>query len=110
MSPSRLPVQWLDEQANDPAARQADGERLVVAVAEGDDPRLGLARQHGECLGGHGPLHAPATHAAGDLTTLADRHRRPWSAWTGPLDVDDPRHGDPLALRLPAVDVVEDLT
>ena len=38
----RSPIERLDEQTDGAATRQADGERLVVAVPERDDPWFGL--------------------------------------------------------------------
>src|SRR5690242_6069152 len=60
-----LPVERLDEQTDRAAARETDGERLVVAVAERDDPGLGLAVEDGQRLGDDGALDAAAADAAG---------------------------------------------
>src|SRR3954467_13847296 len=57
---SAPPTPALDEQSYRAAARQADGERLVVAVPERDDPRFGLAVKDGQRLTDHSALDAPS--------------------------------------------------
>ena len=66
-------------------------------------------REHVERLGDHRALDAAARHRARHLAVLVHRHGRPRHAGPGALDVDDPGHGDLLARRPPALDVVEDL-
>src|SRR3954449_3422955 len=54
------PVERLDEQSDRAAACQADGERLVVAVPERDDPRFGLAVKDRQRFTDHRALDAPS--------------------------------------------------
>src|SRR4051794_13319526 len=70
------PVERLDEQSYRAATRQADGERLVVAVPERDDPRFGLAVEDRQRLTDHRALDAPSADRPGNLAVTVDGHRR----------------------------------
>src|SRR5204862_371209 len=57
------PGERLDEEVDGAAAREADRERVVVAVAEGDEPPV-AGGEHVERLGDHRPFDTAARHRA----------------------------------------------
>src|SRR6478736_2868318 len=106
---ARSPVERLDEEVDRAAAGEADGEGLVVAVAERDE----AGRAGGEDVqrfGDDGTLDTAAADRAGDLAGVADGHRRPRFTRSGALDVDHPRECDLVPRGSPTIDVVEDVT
>src|SRR4029079_777632 len=64
-----LPVDRFEEEVDRAAAREAGGERFVVAVAERGDVRLAPVEQ-GERLGHDGALDAAARHRADHLSEV----------------------------------------
>src|SRR3954454_10286424 len=104
------PVERLDEQSDGAATCQTDGERLVVAVSERDDPRFRLAMKDGQCLADDSALDAASADRAGDLAVTVDGHCGTRLAGGRPFDVDHSGDGHVLAGRTPAVDFVQQLT
>ena len=71
-------------------------------------PALALAREHRERLGDDRALDAPARDRARDLARVVHDHRGAGITRARALDADDPGDRDPLAVRPPPLDVVQD--
>ena len=103
------PVEGLDEDVDGAPAGEADGEGVLVGDPVGEERgRPGL--EHAERLGEHGALHAATGDGTGHLAVLAHGHRRTGQARARALDADDAGQRHPFAGRVPALDVVEDLS
>src|SRR4051812_10637918 len=106
---ARSPVEGFHEEVDRAATGEADGEGLVVGVAERDDTPLTLTREHLERGGDHRALDAAAGDRAGDLAVVAHRHGRAGITRRRALQRDDARHRHAVAAGAPALDVVQDL-
>ena len=92
-----------------PPQVEPDGERLVVAVSERDDPGSASPLRIASASLTTAPSTQPPLTMPATSPSTVDGHRRPGLARAGALDVDHAgdRHG--LAGVAPAVDVVEQL-
>jgi hypothetical protein len=104
-----LLVDALDEHIHDAAARQPDGEGVVVAHP--------VPFQRGHAVGHHllrrlvdRALDAAAGHAADRLSAGPHEHRRPRGPRGRPPGRDDGAHPDALALPPPGEQLVHHLT
>src|SRR5918997_4994503 len=105
-SPTALPVHAFDKDVDDPAARKAHPEGLVVGDAVGEV--FGLAAlDDGHRLLEYGGLHAPPADRTRHPPVLRDGHRGPWSQRPRTLDLDHGGEGGLFALLAPACDLVD---
>ena len=105
----QLAADRLHQQVQDAAAGQADRERVVVADAVGRQHRLpGLADLLGHLV--HGPFHATARHAAGDLALGGHGHRGPGLAGRAAERAHHRGQAEHLARVPPLRDRVQDVS
>ncbi len=88
---------------------EADGEGLVVAVAERDQ-LPGTIPDALQCLDDDGTLDTSTTDRTSDVAIFVDGHRGAWKPRTRTFDIDDSSNGYLLALLPPAVKVSQDFT
>ena len=89
------------------AAREPDGERVVVGVAERDDPALALPRQDLQRGLHDRALDTAARDRSRDLAGVAHGHRGARIARARTFGADDARDRDPVPGGPPAFDVVQ---
>ena len=91
----RSPVERLEEEVDRAAAGEADGEGVVVAVAEGDELAVAGRAAISSASVTTAPSTQPPDTEPGHLAVLVHRHGRARGPGPGALDVDDPGQGDP---------------
>ena len=102
-------IDALDEDVEFTAAGQADGERVVVGVAEPGPPRSAQVTEHLPAQLVDRSLDAAAGDAADGVAVLVHRDRRADGQRGTAVHADDGGQGEGTCLAAPAVQCVRDV-